>query len=218
MFLTIFLWAVLVYFKANINNIFMQFFSEKVNSLLLEMEAVSDAYWNVPKEVAQILYFLVLVKGAKKIMEIGTSNGYSGIWLAKALEQNEGRLFTIESHNERYRLASENFKKAGVDSVVIQILGHAPEVFLTEKALMDGGFDLVFMDATKKQHKEFLNGIFDLLNLGGVIVVDNVLSHWGEMQSLVDYVDGIESLDSQLVRVGDGLLMMIKKGNRLSIS
>ena len=195
----------------------MQFFSEKVNSLLRDMEAVAETYWNVPKEVAQLLYLLVLVKRAKKVMEIGTSNGYSGIWLAKALQQNSGKLLTIESHIERYNLARESFKKAEVEDVVDQILGHAPEVFLTEKGLMEGGFDLIFMDATKKQHREFLKGVFDLLKIGGVIVVDNVLSHWEEMKSLVDYVNGIESLDSQLLKVGDGLLIMIKKGNRLEV-
>ena len=73
------------------------------------------------------------------------------------------------------------------------------------------------MDATKKQHIEFVKGVFGLLNVGGLIVVDNVRSHWEVMSALVDYVEKITDLETQLVEIGDGLLLMYKKGNSVEL-
>lgn len=195
----------------------MSIFSEDVNELLAELEGKSDQYWNIPKEVAQMLYFFVRAARPKRILEIGTSNGYSGIWLAQALADNErdfgvsGSLYTVESHEERYGLAGENFAKSGVSSHVKQIKGHAPEVFVTCDDIVDGDFDLLFFDATKKQHLEFLTKGLPLLKVGGVVMADNVLSHWDEMQHFVAYAEDIPGLSGDLLRVGDGVYVAVKR-------
>lgn len=195
----------------------MQIFSKKVNRLLVDLEKSSGQFWNIPREVAQMLYFLVRIKQPEKIMEIGTSNGYSAIWMAKALADNErdfgvkGKLYTIESHQERFELAGKNLLEAELSSWVSQILGHAPEVFTNSPEISEGQFDLLFFDATKKQHLDFLKGGMPLLKEGGLIVADNVLSHWEEMQHFVRHADQLDELNGDLMRIGDGVYLGVKR-------
>jgi caffeoyl-CoA O-methyltransferase len=82
-----------------------------LNSLLLEMEKTRETYWNISREVGEFLSKFIRDNNYKTVLEIGTSTGYSGIWLAKGLCETAGRLYTIESHKkERYQIAQENFK------------------------------------------------------------------------------------------------------------
>lgn len=189
----------------------MQVFSEKVNRLLVDLEKSSEQFWNIPREVGQFLYFLARNKGVKKVLEIGTSNGYSGIWLAKAMaDLGEGVLVTIESNQARFDLATKHFIEADLHNYVQQILGHAPEVFNDISLIKDGGFEMVFMDATKKQHVDFLEACLPLLSKGGMVVADNVLSHKEQMQSFVDKIKTIPNLTWELLNIGDGLIVAIK--------
>lgn len=196
----------------------MPIFSKKVNSLLVDLEKSSEEFWNIPREVAQILYFLSRNLRPKRILEIGTSNGYSGIWLAKSLIDNfsdfsiKGRLFTVESHAERFELAGNNFREAEVENVIERVKGHAPEVFLTDERIRDGGFDMMFFDATKKQHVEFLDNALGLLVNGGLLVVDNVLSHGEQMREFLEVAKNSSLLTGEVINVGDGLFVAIKKG------
>lgn len=189
----------------------MQVFSEKVNRLLIDLEKSSEQFWNIPREVGQLLYFLAINKGAKKVLEIGTSNGYSGIWLAKAMaDLREGVLITVESNRARFDLAAKHFFEADLQNHVQQILGHAPEVFNDIDSIKEGDFDMIFMDATKKQHVDFLEAGLPLLSKGGLIVADNVLSHKEQMQSFVDKIKTIPSLTWELLSIGDGLIIAIR--------
>jgi len=191
----------------------MQIFSKNVNSLLVDLEKSNGEFWNIPREVGQLLYFLVRSSEVSKILEIGTSNGYSGIWLAQALIDNKipgSMLMTVESHKERYAMAEENFQKAEVDKVVRQVMGHAPEVFETDEGIKAGGFDLIFLDATKKQHLEFLKQGYQLLKPGGLIIADNVTSHWEVMQHFVDAAEAMPDLKGEVLAVGDGLYIGAK--------
>jgi predicted O-methyltransferase YrrM len=201
----------LVYFVNTFNAYFMQVFSEKVNRLLVDLEKSSEQFWNIPREVAQVLYFMVRASNFSKVLEIGTSNGYSGIWIAKALfDKQEGCLVTIESNLDRYNLAMANFKLAEVESRIVQILGHAPEVIIQNELISRQKYGLVFMDATKKQHGEFLDAVWPLLEVGGVLVVDNVLSHAEKMQSFVEKIKQFPDLQWELLKVGDGLIVGVR--------
>lgn len=195
----------------------MQIFSPELNILLAELEKTDQEFWNIPREVGCLLYFLARAKRVKKALEIGTSNGYSGLWLAEAIknsnsdEQGEAFLITVESHLGRYNLAKNNFAKAGLESFVKQTLGHAPEVFSTVPEIMAGEFDLVFMDGTKSQHSDYLKAILNLVKVGGLIIADNVLSHWDKMQVFVEMVNQMPELEGEVVKIGDGVMLIYKK-------
>lgn len=152
-----------------------EYIISKINEkdeLILEMEQYAREY-NVPivtKEVAEYLKFTVRSNNIKNILEVGTAIGYSGILMAKEIEKNGGKLYTIEIDEERYNLAQENFKKSGLNNVVA-IKGDAVE----EIKKIDEKFDFVFIDASKGHYLEFFEDSYKLLNENGIIFIDNIM-------------------------------------------
>ena len=140
--------------------------------LVLEMEKYAEEH-NVPivtKEVAEYLKFIVRSNNIKNVLEVGTAIGYSGILMAKEIEKNNGKLYTIEIDEERYNLAQENFKKSGLKNIV-SIKGDAVE----EIKKIDENFDFVFIDASKGHYLEFFEDSYKLLNKNGIIFIDNIM-------------------------------------------
>lgn len=188
-------------------NIFHSVFQNKI----LDLEKSNERYWNIPREVAQVLYFLIRSSGFQRILEIGTSNGYSTIWMAQGLKDNNlGKIFTIESNPERFQLAKQNILSFELNSFVNQILGHAPEIFAVNSDIREGNFDLLFLDATKKQYKDILNECYPLIKKGGLIIADNILSHQLALKDFVDNMQGDERFKSDILKIGDGLLIAVK--------
>ena len=173
----------------------------------IERENEEDSVWIVGSKTGRMLYWLARVVEPQNILEIGTSVGYSGIWLAAALEANGGgKLWTIESHAERYGRAQENFKEAGLDHMIESVKGHAPEVF--DELSFPEEIDLAFFDATKKEHEDFFDAVFPRMKSGGLVIVDNVISHRsGDMGAFVDGIHENSNLKVVEIPVGDGLLI-----------
>lgn len=124
----------------------------------------------VDAEVGMLLRVLATAIGARKILEIGTAVGYSGIWLARALPPH-GMLLTMEMDPERGQEAQENFKSAGLSSRASVIMGDAQRMI----AKVAGPFDLIFQDGDKKLYVPMLDRLVALLRPGGLLVTDNVL-------------------------------------------
>ena len=126
---------------------------------------------NVSPEDGRLLRLLTEVAEAKQVVEIGTSNGYSGIWFCLALRTTGGRLTTHEIDAERAALAWKNFERAGVDRMVTLVEGDAHE----EVTKLQGPIDILFLDADKSGYNDYLDLVFRRLQPGGVVLVDNVL-------------------------------------------
>jgi predicted O-methyltransferase YrrM len=107
---------------------------------------------------------------AKHVVELGTANGYSGIWFALALQTTGGKLTTFEIDPQRVRQARENFKRAGVDHLITQIEGDAH----LEVAKLTGPIDLVFIDADKDGYLDYLNKLLPFVRPGGLVVAHNM--------------------------------------------
>jgi predicted O-methyltransferase YrrM len=140
--------------------------------LLLELARVGDEQ-DLPlidAEVGALLRVLATAIGARRILEVGTAIGYSGIWLAGALPA-DGQLLTMEMDEERVRRARENFKRAGVDNRVSVIVGDAQRMI----AKVSGPFDLIFQDGDKKLYVPLLDPLVERLRPGGLLITDNVL-------------------------------------------
>jgi predicted O-methyltransferase YrrM len=125
---------------------------------------------NVPVEDGRLLRILAESIGAKHIVELGTSNGYSGIWLAIALRTTGGKLTTYEIDTDRAALARENFKRAGVDDLVTLVLGDAH----VEVTKLNEPIDLLFIDADKEGYSDYLNKLLPLVQPGGLVVAHNM--------------------------------------------
>jgi len=124
----------------------------------------------VDAEVGALLRVLATSIGARRILEVGTCIGYSGIWLARALPI-DGMLITMEKDPQRAAIAKANFERAGVGDRVSIIVGDAALKIMK----VAGPFDLVFQDGHKPLYNTLLDPIVKLLRPGGLLVTDNVL-------------------------------------------
>ncbi len=128
---------------------------------------------NVPMADGRILRLLAESTGAKQVVEIGTSNGFSGIWWCLALRKTGGKLTTFEIDATRAGLARKNFKRAGVDELVTLIEGdaHVEAPKLKEQKI---SIDILFLDADKSGYIDYLNKLLPLVRPGGLIVAHNM--------------------------------------------
>lgn len=181
----------------------------QIQTVIAELQNLPrESFWPVGPETARLLKDKVIQLNAQNVLEIGTSRGYSGLWFCDGLIQTGGRLYTVESHTERYNIATENFTKAGVTNIVTQIKGHAPEcIYELPKDLK---FDLVLIDATKAETKDHFESIWPRLNPNGEIIIDNVQSHQAIFQPFFEYLDQ-KQIPYQFLDMDFGLLL-IKKG------
>jgi predicted O-methyltransferase YrrM len=124
----------------------------------------------VDAEVGALLRVLATAISARRILEIGTAVGYSGIWLAGALPP-DGSLITLEMDLDRAREARQNFARAGVADRVNVMTGDAKLTI----AKVSGPFDLIFQDGSKQLYTPLLERLVSLLRPGGLLVTDNVL-------------------------------------------
>jgi len=118
----------------------------------------------------QVLTMLSKMIQPKTILEIGTFTGYSAICLSKGL-QKDGRLITIEIDDELESMAKKYFKKAGLENVIEQRIGSALKIIPT----LNYSFDLIFLDADKKEYIQYFELVFDKVPSGGYIIADNTL-------------------------------------------
>jgi caffeoyl-CoA O-methyltransferase len=127
---------------------------------------------NVSPEEGKLLYLLLLMVQAKRVLEIGTLGGYSGVWLARALPA-DGKLTTIEKDPRHARIAREGFRAAGLEQRVELIEGAALEVL----PKLTPGFDAVFIDADKEPLPAYFDWGMRLLRSGGLLLCDNAFFH-----------------------------------------
>jgi len=125
---------------------------------------------NVPAEDGRLLRILAESVGAKHIVEIGTSNGYSGIWQCLALKATGGKLTTFEIDAQRAAMARVNFRKAGVEDLVTLVEGDAHE----KVAQVEGPIDILFLDADKEGYLDYLNKLLPKLRPGGLVIGHNI--------------------------------------------
>ncbi len=187
-------------------------FNQTTLQLLNSLDKTREDFWNVDNESANFLNLLIKMHNVKHALEIGTSNGYSAIWLAQALKETGGKLTTIEFWDNRLDVAVENFKKAGVDDIIEPKLGQAV-IILEEMAYSDNPpvFDFVFIDANKSEYIKYFKLIHPMLKYGGVIAADNILSHYKKVLPYVEAVTSHPDYQSQLIPLDTGIMVSIKR-------
>jgi predicted O-methyltransferase YrrM len=129
---------------------------------------------SVAAHEGRLLWILARIQGARNILEIGTLGGYSTIWLARALAPG-GKLITLEFDPKHAAVARENIARAGLAEIVELRLGKALDSLPVIGAEGRGPFDLIFIDADKKNNWEYFVWALKLSRLGSVIIVDNVV-------------------------------------------
>lgn len=184
--------------------------SENTKAVLQELEKMQGRYSNVPPSDGQFLNMLINIAKAQNVLEVGTSNGYSAIWIALALVRTGGFLTTIEIDHERVMMAKDNLKKAGLASRVKVIEGDAHKIVPT----LEGKFDFVFLDADKGREHDYFSYLYpNKLKPGSIILVHNAIQMKGMMRRYIELISSHPEFDTVFVSttLKDGFILSFWK-------
>lgn len=190
-------------------------YDRATEEILCSLEKTQGEFWNLDRESANFLSLLIEMNNSKNVLEIGTSNGYSGIWILKALEKTNGKMTTIEFWEKRQSTARKNFAICAPNVEAEAKIGRALIVLEDLKDEISKGkrekFDFVFVDANKREYPDYFKFIDEMLEGGGVIVADNILTHYEKTLPYVNMLFENENYRSQILELGAG--MMISRKN-----
>jgi predicted O-methyltransferase YrrM len=169
----------------------------------------------ITKETGELLNMILRLKNAKNMLEVGTSTGYSTIWCAEAISENEGKIITIEQNPEKIKRANENFLKAEIINSVIIKQGLALDIIkeLNHQEKYQNFFDFVLIDADKENIIEYFDLILPMVSPGGVIVTDNMLypeKYRQDMKKFSNYLKTNSRLRTITSPIGNGEEITIK--------
>ena len=172
---------------------------------MAELEKTQKEFWNIPRKTGVLINTFIKMMGIKSALEIGTSNGYSGLWIAKALKETGGKLTTIEFYEKRQSVAIANFEKCGVADIIRPLQGSACEVL--EALGPEEKFDFVFIDANKREYVKYFELVKPHLTDKCLIIADNITSHAEKVQTFIDAIDADEEFQYEIVEVPGGILI-----------
>jgi predicted O-methyltransferase YrrM len=166
--------------------------------------------WNVSPEVGRFFHLMLQAIVAKRVLEIGTSNGYSTLWIVDALEKTGGWLTTLERDPAKIAMATENLEKAGLKERVDIIEGDARETIQE----LDKRFDFVFIDADKESYEHYLQHALKRVRPGAIIAADNVDSHADELSGFLEMIERDPWLEDVRMPFGGGQVVIYVRPGR----
>ncbi|UTD55150.1 O-methyltransferase [Halomonas sp. MS1] len=188
---------------------------ESLRELLTELEqfgqendaAIADRprrMLNITRDTGEFLAVLTQATDAKRVLEIGTSNGYSTLWFAQAAQKISGHVTTVELSEYKFDLAATNFERSGLSDYITSLQCEAGKLL---ESVENSSFDLLFLDSNRSEYVPWWPNIKRLLKGGGLLVVDNATSHADEMASFVALVSADPDFATCTVPVGNGQFM-----------
>ncbi|PYJ34889.1 MAG: methyltransferase [Verrucomicrobia bacterium] len=192
--------------------------TESLESLLLELEHFGEQndratterprrMLNITRDTGEFLSLLVRATSARRVLELGTSNGYSTLWLASATRVTGGTVTTVELSDYKVSLARQNFSRSGLASHITLLHDDAERVL---ERSPDAAFDLVFMDAERSKYPDWWPHLKRVLRPGGLLVVDNATSHAEQMGPFIALVETAAEFATSQVPVGNGEFLAVK--------
>ena len=179
---------------------------KRILDSLVEINREQGRMMNVPDQDGRLLRLLAESINAKTVVEVGTSNGISAIWISMALRKTGGKLITHEIDQQRAALARENFAKAGVADVVTVVEGDAHKTI----SRLEGPIDMVFIDAEKDGYLDYLQKLLPLVRPGGLVLAHNMTARMAG----ADFAKQITTdadLETILYMQGGGMSVSLKK-------
>lgn len=156
---------------------------------------------NITRDTGEFLRVLVRATGARRILEIGTSNGYSTLWLAEAVAPAGGTVDTLERSAYKVDLARATFARSGLAHLIRLHPGDAAAYFSTQA---DGAYPFIFLDSHRPEYAGWWPQLRRVLAPGGVLVVDNATSHPKEMADFTAAIRADAAFTTAVVPVGKG--------------
>jgi predicted O-methyltransferase YrrM len=168
-----------------------------------------DRLRNLEPETAELLGVLVRATGARRVLEVGTSNGHSTLWLADAVQATGGRLETLDIDPRRTALARANLDRAGLGEVVDCRTIGAAQAFAEHP---DHAWDFMFLDAERPEYPGYWANLRRALAPGATMAIDNAISHAAELTEFNRLLEADPGLTSTLVPIGAGLILAVETG------
>ena len=167
-----------------------------------------DRRRNLEPDSAALLAVLVRAVRPKRLLELGTSNGYSTIWLADAALSVEAEFTSVELDADRLKQARENLRTVGLGETVNFVAADAGAEL---RAAPGGNWEMIFLDAERPAYVSYWKDLVRTLTPGGLLVVDNVLSHADQVAEFRELVSADERMTEALSPTGAGLLLIVKR-------
>ncbi len=165
----------------------------------------TQRYRNIEPESALFLAMQIRVQQSKKILEIGTSTGYSTLWLANAAQETQGQITTLEIEPDRTAQAQQYAQELGLDHVIDFRIGDA-QAFLNNNL---NHYDFILLDAERDAYVDYWNNLQHMLvPKSGILIVDNVISHATEVQEFIALVQSDARFITTTLSVGAGLFLV----------
>jgi predicted O-methyltransferase YrrM len=165
-----------------------------------------DRYRILEPETAELLALLVRAANPQRVLEIGTSIGYSTLWLADAADTVGGSVWSVEIDQARSDQARANLERAGLTAALI--VGDGARVL---RASSDAYWDFIFLDAERPAYAGYWPDVVRTLRPGGVVAVDNVISHADQVEELLAIMAAEPAVMSTQVPIGAGLQLAVKR-------
>ncbi len=162
--------------------------------------------WALPEEAATFLHAWILATGCKRGLEIGTSYGWSGLWIGSALRANGGGLITVDAEPRKSQTALSFFQQAGLTTNIEVVTGDAASVI---RDLL-GPFDFILNDADKPRSRQYFDLLVHKLLPRGAFISDNAISHADRFDGFFEYVRGRDDFLSVTVPIGSGFEIAVK--------
>jgi predicted O-methyltransferase YrrM len=191
---------------------------DPLKALLEELEEFSQSHdrktadhsqkmLNITRDTGEFLSVLVRATGARRVLELGTSNGYSTLWLASATRANGGLVTTAELSDFKLGLASSNFAKSGLASSITLLHEDAGRVLARSAA---DSFDFVFLDTDRSRYVGWWPDLKRVLRPRGILVVDNATTHPQEVAAFIDLIKADSDFATCVVSIGNGEFVAVK--------
>lgn len=173
------------------------------------MATVDDAL-ALPREAARFAHALILSTGARRAVEVGTSYGYSGLWIGSALAENDGSLITIDRDPRKSHAARSAFEAAGLLDRIVMHTGQAADILAT----LEGPIDFALNDADKENCILYVELLVNKLTPGAVVLTDNTLTHPGQLAEFMAWIRKRQDFFTVGVPIGNGMDLSVKKSGR----
>lgn len=166
-------------------------------------------YRNIEPESAKFIAMLIRIQQSKNILEIGTSTGYSTLWLADAAQVTGGKITTLEIDAERSKMARQYAEDFAVVGVINFWVGDAQQ-FLESS---HDSYDVILLDAERDEYINYWNHLKRIIHpKGGVLIVDNVISHADQVEDFISVVNADSNFLTTTLTLGAGLFVVVAKG------
>ncbi len=164
-----------------------------------------DKYLNITRDTGELLSVLIKASKCSDILEIGTSNGYSTLWLASSISE-KGKVITVEISAKKLEMARSNLKSVNLQHKVDLIHSDFSEFMRINKKQ----YDLVFLDADRAQYLSVEKEIVSSIKPGGLLICDNAISHSHELEAFIDKIKRNRDFTCSVVSVGKGEFIAVK--------